>query len=269
MKYLIKRFSSPSPYSKDYENKTSGEFLEDIDSARKGKEIQALDEEANRIRWRSSLDKYESREGTTPAVMGGPGGIAGKWVGDKTADILDKAGKSDDDIKNVSNSVGVIAGIGAGLGSGYVIKRGVGDSADKVIKKAAEELSHFENYKKDVPAYSKMSRSEKALINQEISKRNNLIKSASKRSAVGKYAMPVLGIVGALGAAKAVNDSVSERLARRKAIDSENRSKKETIDKWNDFKHKASDGIKETGRLVKRVIKKASSKNKNRKPDED
>ena len=99
MKYSIKRFSSP--YSKDYENKTTGEYLDDIDSARRGKEIQALDEEADRIRWRSSLDKQESRKGTGAAILGGPGGIAGKWVGDKVANIADEAGKDDEDIKNI------------------------------------------------------------------------------------------------------------------------------------------------------------------------
>ena len=267
MKYSIKRFSSP--YSKDYENKTTGEYLDEIDSARRGKEIQSLDEEAERIRWRSSLDKYDSRKGSGAAILGGPGGIAGKWVGDKVADVADKAGKSDDDIKDISNAAGVVAGIGAGIGAGYAIKRGVGDSADATIKKATEELNHFEKYRKDVPKYNKMSKAEKTQITQEINRRNQIIRNAQKRSNIGKYAMPVLGAVGAIAAAKAVNDSVSDRLDRRKAIDSENRRKKESQERWDNFKNKAAEGLRNTGRYVKSIVTGDYRKDKKSKKKED
>lgn len=252
MIYAIKRFSSP--WSKDYEDKRSEDYLEEIDSARRGREIQALDEEADRIRWRSSLKKHESRKGSAASVIGGPGAMAGKWVGDKAAEIADEAGQSDDEIKNTANIAGTLTGIAGGLGAGYVLKRGMGDPADAAIEKAQKELQHFENYRKDVPKYNKMGKAEKAQITQEINRRNQIIRNAQRKSAVGRYAMPALGILGALGAAKAVNDSVSDRLARRKAIDSENRKKKEAKDEWQDFKRKAVKGLKKTGRYIKNVV---------------
>ena len=64
----------------------------------------------------------------------------------------------------------------------------------------------------------------------------------------------VLGVVGAIGAAKAVSDSVSDRLSRRKAIDDAARDKKERIDQWEDFKGKAKNKIKRAGRYIKDIV---------------
>lgn len=252
MKYSIKRFSSP--YSKDYENKRSEDYLEDIDKAKLGREIQALDEEADRVRWRSDLKKHKSRRGSGASVLGGPGGVAGKWVGDKVAEIADSSGQSDEEIQNVSDIAGTLTGLGAGLGAGYIVKKGLGEPADKAIDKAAKEIQHFEDYRKDVHKFKKLDKGQKAHITNEINKRQQLIRNAQRNSQIGRYAMPALGVLGALGAAKAVNDSVSERLSRRKAIDSENRRKKENQDQWQDFKRKAVKGLKKTGRYVKSIV---------------
>ena len=252
MLYSVKRFSSP--YSKDYEDKDPEEYLDDIERARHGREVQELDEEADRVRWRSSLKKRKSRKGGGAAILGGPGGIAGKWVGDRVAEVADDAGKSDEKIKSISSAAGIISGIGAGVAAGYALKRGIGNPADSVINKATKELDHFEKYRNDVVKFNKMSKKEQNQVNQEIAKRNQVIKNAQRRSNIGRYAMPVLGVVGAIGAAKAVSDSVSDRLSRRKAIDDAARDKKERIDQWEDFKGKAKNKIKRAGRYIKDIV---------------
>lgn len=253
MKYSIKRFSSP--YSKDYENKRSEEYIEDIDRARRGREIQALDEEADRVRWRSSLKKHESRRGNTAALLGGPGGLAGKWIGDKAAEVADEDGRTDDEIKQLSGVVGTATGLAAGLAVGHGLNKGVGVPAAERIKLAEKEKKGLEALKLDVNKYNKLNKSQKLHIANEIKARNQIIQASTRRAQVGKYAMPVLGIVGAVGAAKAVNDSVSERLARRKAIDSENRKKKERQDDWREFGENIKKGISNTGKSVKKAIK--------------
>ena len=269
-KYIIKRFSSVySP--KKYENASREEFEYDIDSARRGRENQELDEEADRVRWRSDLKKHESRKGTGAAVLGGPGGIAGKWVGERAAEAADKAGKDDDDIKSVGNAAGVIAGVGAGLAAGYGINKAVGIPAQDTIAKARKELDHLESYKHDIPKYTKMTKQEKANLTHEINRQNQIIRANSRKASVGKYAMPVLGVIGAVGAAKAISNSLEDRLSRRRAIDSEHRKKAESKERWDDFKEKAGNSLKKTGRYLKSIVtedyrkdkKKGSDKNEN------
>ena len=269
--YSVKRFSSSKYSPRDYERANREDFEYDIDTARRGRENQELDEEAERIRWRSDLKKYKSRKGKTAAILGGPGGIAGKWVGDKVADAADKAGKTDEEIKDAGNVAGTIAGIGAGVAAGYGINKAVGVSAQETINKANKELDHLEGYKKDIHKYTKMTKQEKANLTHEINRQNQIIKANTRRANVGKYAMPVLGVVGAIGAAKAINDSLGDRLSKRKAADSEYRRKAESHDKWNDFKDKASSGLKKTGRYLKSIVtedyRKDNKKGGNKKED--
>jgi hypothetical protein len=246
MKYSIKRFSSnPSPYSEDYENRSHEEFLEDIDSARRGKELQELDEEADRIRWRSNLSEHKSNKGKVAAFLGGPGGVMGKVAGDTAAEILDKSGSTDESIKKNSNIIGAIAGVASGLGIGYAVKRSIGDGPENEIKAIKSDLAHFEGYKKDVSAYAKMSQKEKLHLANEINARNQALKRAQRVSRVGKYAMPVLGIAGAIGAAKAVDSALTDRLARRKAIDQDLKKKKQISNEWKDFKRNLKSVITE------------------------
>ena len=253
-KYSIKRFSS-SYSPKKYENADREEFEDDIDLARRGRENQALDEEAERIRWRSSLKKHNSRKGKTTAILGGPGGIAGKWVGDRVAESADESGKNDDEIKSAGNIAGAIAGVGAGIGAGYIIKKGIGDSADAAISAANKEVAHLEKYRHDIPAYTKMSAAEKKNITEGLRRNKAIIAANRRRSAIGKYAMPVLGIAGAAAAAKAVSDSLDDRLARRKAIDSENKRKAVLKEEWDSFKDKASRKLKRAGKYIKSAAK--------------
>ena len=253
-KYSIKRFSSHySP--RDYERSNREDFERDIDTARRGRENQELDEEAKRIRWRSDLKKYKSDKGKGAAILSGPGGIAGKWVGEKVADAADKADKTDEEIKDAANIAGTLAGVGAGIAAGYGINKAIGISAQETINKANNELAHLDKYKHDIHKYTKMTRQEKMNLANEINRQNRIIKANTKRANIGKYAMPVLGVVGAIGAAKAINDNLGDRLAKRKAADSEYRRKSETHDNWNDFKDKASKSLKKTGRYLKNIVK--------------
>lgn len=262
MIYSIKRFSK---YSKDYEDRNREEFLEDIDYARKGKELKELDDTADRIRWRSDLKDYESNKGKGAAVLGGPGGIVGRVSGNVAANILDGADMSDEDISRHSKSIGTIVGIGAGIGTGYGIHKTLGANAEQTLKDAKADLAHFEKYKKDVPKYHKMSQAEKTQITQEINRSRQVIRNSQRRVAAGKYAMPVLGIVGALGAASAVEKSVSDRLAKRRAMDTEARHKKEKQERWDNFKHRTAEGLKKTGRYIKDIVTEDYRKNDGRK----
>lgn len=241
--YSIKRFSSNySP--RKYENAERLEYEDQIDSARRGKENQALDEEAERIRWRSSLKKYKSKSGDSVALLGGPGGLAGKWVGERVAEAADDSGQTDDEIKSAGNTAGTVAGLAAGIGAGYAIKKGLGDSADAAINSASKEIAHLEKYRHDVPKFTKMSAAEKKNITEGIKRNKAIIKANQKRAVVGKYAMPVLGVVGAAAAAKAISNSLDDRLAHRKAVDSENRKKAERKDRFDEFKDNFKAGVK-------------------------
>ena len=136
---------------------------------------------------------------------------------------------------------------------------------------ASKELAHLEKYRHDIPKYTRMTKQEKANLANEINRQSRRLKVSTRTANVGKYAMPVLGIVGAVGAAKAINDSLGERLSKRSAADSEYRKKAEAHDKWNDFKDKASSSLKKTSRYIKSLItedyrkdkKKGSDKNEN------
>ena len=257
--YRIKRFSSYySP--RKYENSDRSEYENQIDSARRGRENQELDEEAERIRWRSSLKKYDSKKGKTAAVLGGPGGIAGKWVGDRVAEVADDAGKTDDEIRSAGNVAGMIAGLGAGIGAGYAIKRGVGDNAQETINAAKKELAHFENYRHDNAKFTKMSAQEKRNLNESIKRQQNIIRANQRKASIGKYAMPVLG---AVAAAKAVSNSLEDRLSRRKAIDSENRRKAEIRDDIAAIGDGIKRGVVSVGQSISRGVKRLKNKKKN------
>ena len=251
--YSIKRFSSYySP--RKYENSDRSEYDDQIDSARRGRENQELDEEAERIRWRSSLKKYDSKKGKVAAVLGGPGGLAGKWVGDRVAEMADDAGKTDDEIESAGNVSGTLAGLGAGIGAGYAIKRGIGDNAQETINAAKKELAHFENYRHDNAKYTKMSAQEKKNLNESIKRQQNIIKANQRKASIGKYSMPVLGAIGAVTAAKAISSGLSDRLSRRKAVDSENKKKSEFRDSLDDLKGSVSRKLKKAGKYLKSSI---------------
>lgn len=260
--YSIKRFSSYySP--RKYENSDRSEYENQIDSARRGRENQELDEEAERIRWRSSLKKYDSKKGKTAAVLGGPGGLAGKWVGDRVAEMADDAGKTDDEIRSAGNVAGTLAGLGAGIGAGYAIKRGVGDNAQETINAAKKELAHFENYRHDNAKFTKMSAQEKRNLNESIKRQQNIIRANQRKASIGKYAMPVLGAVGAVAAAKAVSNSLEDRLSRRKAIDSENRRKAEIRDDIAAIGDGIKRGVVSVGQSISKGVKRLKNKKKN------
>lgn len=261
MYYSIKRFSSYySP--RKYERSDRFEYEDQIDSARRGKENQELDEEAERIRWRSSLKKYDSRKGKTAAILGGPGGLAGKWVGDRVAEVADESGKTDDEIKSAGNVAGTIAGLGAGIGAGYAIKRGIGDNAQETINAAKKELAHFENYRHDNAKFTKMSAQEKRNLNESIKRQQNIIRANQRKASIGKYAMPVLGAVGAVAAAKAVSSSLEDRLGRRKAVDSENRRKAEIRDDLAAIGEGIKKGVSSVGRSISKGVKRLKNKKK-------
>lgn len=260
--YSIKRFSSYySP--RKYENSDRSEYENQIDSARRGRENQELDEEAERIRWRSSLKKYDSKKGKTAAVLGGPGGLAGKWVGDRVAEMADDAGKTDDEIRSAGNVAGTLAGLGAGIGAGYAIKRGVGDNAQETINAAKKELAHFENYRHDNAKFTKMSAQEKRNLNESIKRQQNIIRANQRKASIGKYAMPVLGAVGAVAAAKAVSNSLEDRLGRRKAVDSENRRKAEIRDDLAAIGDGIKRGVVSVGQSISKGVKRLKNKKKN------
>lgn len=259
--YNVKRFSSYySP--RKYENSDRSEYEDQIDSARRGKENQELDEEAERIRWRSSLKKHDSKKGKTAAILGGPGGLAGKWVGERVAEAADEGGKTDDEIKSAGNIAGTLAGLGAGIGAGYAIKRGIGDSAQETINAAKKELAHFENYRHDNAKYTKMSAQEKKNLNESMRRQQHIIKANQRKASMGKYAMPVLGIVGAVGAAKAISSSLDDRLSRRKAIDSENRRKAEIRDDLAAIGDGIKKGVASVGKSISRGVKRLTNKKK-------
>ena len=260
--YVIKRFSSSYYSPRKYENTDREDFEHDIDAARRGRENQALDEEADLVRWRSSLKKHRSSKGKTAAVLGGPGGIAGKWVGDTVAEAADAAGKTDEEIKEAGNVAATIAGAGAGIAAGYGIKH-LMTPAEANIAEATKELKHLENYRHDIPKFTKMSKAEKANITEGIKRQQAIIKANTRKAQAGRYAMPVLGAVGAIGAAKAINDSLNDRLNRRRAIDSEMRRKAERGDRIDEFKDNLKKGVSEAASSIKRGVKRLTRRKKN------
>ena len=103
-----------------------------------------------------------------------------------------------------------------------------------------------------------MSQKEKLHLANEINARNQALKRAQRVSRVGKYAMPVLGIAGAIGAAKAVDSALTDRLARRKAIDQDLKKKKQISNEWKEFKRNLKSVITEDYRNDERdKLKKA------------
>jgi hypothetical protein len=259
--YIIKRFSSSYYSPRKYENTDREEFEYDLDSARRGRENLAIDEEADLIRWRSSLKKHKSSKGKTAAALGGPGGLAGKWVGDTVAEAADAAGKTDEEIKEASNAAATIAGAGAGIAAGYGIKH-LMTPAEANIAEATKELKHLESYRHDIPKFTKMSKAEKANITEGIKRQQAIIRANTRKAQVGRYAMPVLGAVGAIGAAKAINDSLNDRLNKRRAIDPKMRRKGERRDRIDEFKDNVKGGVSSAASSIKRGVKRLTQRKK-------